>query len=96
MTVEITGVTAYTFEQFRESMNRSVALSAQLGLIKTEWHGTNYRASGPGVAAFGSYNDGKVRARIIISFPATLMRAMIVAEIERTMRDCGCRNLQST
>ena len=96
MTVEISGVTSYAFERFKQLMDISVARSMHASLLRTEWHGTGYRATAPGIAAFGRFHNGEVRVKIMMSFPATLMRGTIVADIQRTMRDCGCNNLQLT
>lgn len=94
MTVEMVAVTACTFEEFKRLMDLSVRRSLHSSFMTTEWHGTTYRASAPGVAALGSYRDGEVRVTITISFPATMMQSFIVADIQRTMRDAGCTGVR--
>ena len=94
MTVEISGITSNAFERFKQLMDLSVARSLHASLLRTEWHGTGYRVTAPGVAAFGRFHDGEVRVKIMMSFPATLIRATILADIQRTLRECGCNNLR--
>ena len=95
MTEEICCVTVNEFDRFKRLMEVSVRRSPVAALLTTEWHGTTYRATAPGVAAVGRFHNGEVRVRIIISFPATLMRDTIVSDIQRTLRESGCSNLRS-
>lgn len=96
MTVEMSGVTSYEFHDFKQLLDASVRRSTAFSLLRTEWHGMGYRATAPGVAAFGRFQDGEVRVKIMISFPATMMRGQIVGDIVRSMRDAGVNDVRST
>jgi hypothetical protein len=95
MTVEIFGVTPHDFEVFKQLINASVGRAAGAALLTTAWQGTNYRVTGPGFSAHGRFDNGEVTVTLTLSFPATMMKEQIVGEIERLLRDAGCRSLKS-
>jgi Putative polyhydroxyalkanoic acid system protein (PHA_gran_rgn) len=92
---EIHGVTPHPFDQFRALMDAAVARSTVAPMLSTEWRGTEYHVSGPGVVALGRYENGRVRVEVTLSFPASMLKGQILADIERSMREAGCHSLQT-
>jgi hypothetical protein len=95
MTVEIVAVSPHDFDRFKQLVDAAMARSVSAALLTTAWQGTNYRVTGPGVSALGRFHNGEVTVTLTLSFPATMVGRRIVGEIERSLREAGCRGVRS-
>lgn len=85
-TTRFHALSAKGFPAFRSDLDRAVETSFAVGVLQCRWFGQGMEIKAPGAAGVVRFAAGRVTAEITISsFPATLLREQICADIRRML-----------
>ena len=86
----VNAVTRLPFERFRARVDEAISRSFAAPVISANWVGRTLEVRGPGCYAIGEYRVGRFSGSVDLFGPGVLMRAVVLAEMDRILLAGGC------
>ncbi|HEX9671397.1 MAG TPA: polyhydroxyalkanoic acid system family protein [Thermoanaerobaculia bacterium] len=84
-----------SFGEFQLDLNAALQHAWGTRVMRYHWEGEVLRITAPGAEGFVAFKPGGVEAEIGMSFPATMLKTQIVADITRTLSVASGSPVQS-